>query len=286
MKWIVGKAVPLLDLLREKFPDKSNTNLRQLLKHKAVLVDGKPEAHADYVPAAGATMELRSSQPATMPENRPFKILFEDDDIIAVIKPANLLSISTDQEKSRTLYAMVMAYVREKSNNAGRIFIVHRLDREVSGVMLLAKTPAAKEKLQADWASTEKLYYALVEGRPPAAHGTITSQLEENDAMRVYSTSDPTVGRRAVTHYRLLAQAKDYSLLEIRIDTGRKHQIRVHLADLGCPVAGDHRYGARSASFGQLGLHAWSLSFNHPVTGERLTLTAPPPDFMQRLLPS
>ncbi len=172
------------------------------------------------------------------------EILHEDRDIIVVDKPAGLLTISTDREKSRTTYFILTDYVRKgvaKSRN--RIFIVHRLDRETSGILIFAKNEQAKFRLQDQWQDTKKQYLAVVHGCCEKRADTITTYLAENQAHGVYTTSDARKGKLSHTAYKVLKETKDFSLLEIELLTGRKHQIRVHLAGIGHPVVGDQRYG-------------------------------------------
>jgi RluA family pseudouridine synthase len=213
-------------------------------------------------------------------------ILHEDQDILVVDKPAGLLTIATDKEKSRTAYFILTDYVRKGSaRSRRRLFIVHRLDRETSGVLLFAKTVEAKLRLQDQWkqGEVEKKYLAVVHGHVAKQSGTITTYLAENKAHMVYSTTDAAAGKLAQTSYRVLRQTRNSSLLEVGLLTGRKHQIRVHLAGIGHPVVGDSKYGRESGSRARLALHARSLSFTHPTSGERLTFEAAAPAFLDRL---
>lgn len=212
-------------------------------------------------------------------------ILHEDRDIIVVDKPPGLLTISTDREKSRTAYFILTDYVRKgvaKSRN--RIFIVHRLDRETSGILLFAKSEAAKFRLQSQWQDTKKKYLAVVHGQCEKRAETITTYLAENRAHGVYTTNDARKGKLARTTYKVLTQTKDFSLLEIDLLTGRKHQIRVHLAAIGHPVVGDPRYGKERKARDRLALHAKSISFAHPFSGEPLTFTTKVPVYFNTLV--
>jgi len=205
-------------------------------------------------------------------------ILYEDCDILVVDKPAGLLTMGTETEKSRTAYWILTDYVRKGcARSRNRLFIVHRLDRETSGVLVLAKTPAAKLRLQERWQDNVKQYLAVVHGRLASRAGTLTSYLAENQAHVVYSTSDPARGKLARTAYAVLKEAGGFSLLDITLLTGRKHQIRVQFADQGHPVVGDEKYGKRNDGYKRLALHARSLTLNHPVSGERLRFEAPIP---------
>ena len=171
-----------------------------------------------------------------------------------------------------------MDYVRKgQAKSRNRVFIVHRLDKETSGVLVFAKNEETKRALQDRWEKSEKIYLAWVEGSPTQDSGTITSFLAENSALRVYSTPDRKKGKFAVTRYRVLKRAGPRTLLEIKLETGRKHQIRVHLADSGWPVLGDAKYGRAARGSKRLALHAKSLAFTHPKSGERLTFEAPAP---------
>lgn len=208
---------------------------------------------------------------------RTVQVVFEDQYLIAAVKPAGLLSIGTERERTDTFYRLVNEYVRLRSRGKARIFIVHRLDREVSGIMLFAKTPEAKEALQKAWSNTEKHYCALVEGHPPQPQGVIRNWLKENRSYKVYSCAQGPDAKYAVTHYRELRRTAHHALLDVCPQTGRKHQIRVQLAELGCPVSGDKKYGAKANVLKRMGLHAYALGFDHPTCGERMELKIPIP---------
>ena len=217
-------------------------------------------------------------------------ILYEDRDVLVVDKPPGLLTMGTETQKERTAYFLLMKYVRKgQDRSRKRIFIVHRLDRETSGVLIFAKSEAAKVRLQENWPETRKQYFAVVHGvcKPPA--GTITTYLVENQAHAVYSTDNPRQGKLAKTAYRVLEQTPQLALLEIDLLTGRKHQIRVHMAGIGHAVVGDRKYGRESKPHPRLALHAKSISFQHPFDGRPMTIeTALPPAFraLMRARPS
>ena len=218
---------------------------------------------------------------------RGLAILYEDRDILVVDKPAGLLTMGTDREQARTAYWALTEYVRKgaaKSRN--RIFIVHRLDRETSGVLVFAKNVEAKVCLQRRWDETKKRYLAVVHGPCATRAETITTYLAENRTHGVYSTADPAKGKWARTAYTVLKETKDFALLDVELLTGRKHQIRVHLADRGHPVVGDKRYGRADTTHRRLALHARSLSFRHPVSGAALTIEAEAPSYFTELVGS
>jgi len=261
----------LLDVVLRMLDTATRTTVRKLIKSGCVAVDGKKQARPDFPVLPGQRVEITSRGR----KSPPFTILLEDDHLVAVDKAAGLLSIATGKERHRTLYRMVSDYVKEATGGSGRIFIVHRLDRDASGVMVFAKDEPTKRRLQKGWSDAEKIYHAVVEDRPPAAEGTVRNWLCENRAHRVYVCDRDVRGaREAVTHYRIMKSAPRHCTLEVRIETGRKHQIRVHMAGLGCPIVGDSTYGT-GISDGELALHARSLTFDHPSSGRRTTITSP-----------
>jgi tRNA pseudouridine32 synthase/23S rRNA pseudouridine746 synthase/23S rRNA pseudouridine1911/1915/1917 synthase len=213
------------------------------------------------------------------------KILHEDRDVIVVEKPCGLLTIGTDRDKSRTVHTILNDYVRKGDHRSrNRAYIVHRLDRETSGILILAKSEAAKIYLQEHWQETDKRYLAVVHGSLTQKAGTISSHLVENSALTVYSTTAAGQGKLSHTEYTVLKESRGFSLLEIHLLTGRKHQIRVHFSEMGHPVVGDRKYGKGRDNHGTLALHARSLSFSHPVNGRRMTFETGIPDFFVRLV--
>ncbi|MSN24271.1 MAG: RNA pseudouridine synthase [Geobacter sp.] len=212
-------------------------------------------------------------------------LLFEDNDIIVVEKPCGLLTIGTERDKSRTVHSILNEYVRKGNpRSRNRVYIVHRLDRETSGILVLAKSEPAKIFMQGDWQETGKRYLAVVHGTLAEKAGTISSYLAENSAFKVYSTADASKGKLSHTEYRVLKEAKGFSLLELNLLTGRKHQIRVHLSEKGHPIVGDPKYGKSNDHQSTMALHARSISFTHPVNGKRLTFETGIPDFFTRLM--
>jgi tRNA pseudouridine32 synthase/23S rRNA pseudouridine746 synthase/23S rRNA pseudouridine1911/1915/1917 synthase len=212
-------------------------------------------------------------------------ILHEDRDILVVDKPAGLLTMGTDTNKTRTAYFILTDYVRKGySKSRNRIFIVHRLDRETSGILVFAKNIEAKLSLQDQWQETKKKYLAVVHGRCDRKSGTITTYLAENKAHFVYSTPDAAKGKLSRTAYTVLKETEDFALLEVDLLTGRKHQIRVHLVGIGHAVVGDQKYGKADRSHPRLALHARSISFRHPFTGKPVTFETKAPAYFNRLV--
>lgn len=227
------------------------------------------------------------SAPHRIPKYQPkgLPILHEDRDIIVVVKPCGLLTIGAARDTSRTVHSILNDYVRKGDpRSRNRVYIVHRLDRETSGILILAKSEAAKIFLQEHWHETEKHYLTVVHGVLASKSGTISSYLAENSALVVYSTQDQSLGRLSHTAYTVLKEFKGGSLLDIHLLTGRKHQIRVHFSEKGHPVVGDRKYGTGRDSHATLALHARSLEFTHPVNGRRMRFETAMPETFTRLV--
>jgi 23S rRNA pseudouridine1911/1915/1917 synthase len=208
----------------------------------------------------------------------------EDAEIIVVDKPSGLLSIATERERARTVYRLLRDWVAARGPAGSRIFVVHRLDRETSGLIAFARSADAKRSLQAQFAAraVERVYVALVEGAMRAAQGTMTSRLAENRALRVRTTAHRREGREAITRYRVLERRRDTTLVELRLVTGRRGQIRAQLAAAGHPIVGDREFGSRTDPLGRVALHATRLGFVHP-RGGRMSFESPlPPAFGRR----
>lgn len=224
-------------------------------------------------------------RPSKKYQPKGLSILYEDHDILVVNKVSGLLTVSNAKVRENTAYYLLNTYVRKgnpKSRN--RIFIVHRLDRDTSGVLVFAKNEQAKHYLQEEWQGFSKKYYAVVHGALAKKEGVITSYLAESSVRRVYSVDGPDKGKFAKTEYRVLKASRKYSLLEIDLHTGRKNQIRVHFSEKGCPVAGDKKYGGKEIGIGRLALHAASIIMLHPYTKEKMIFETKIPDYFKSLL--
>lgn len=268
----------LMKFLIEKFPEKSRTTIKSLLAHKQITVDDMVTTKFDHPLKRGQMVFLNKKKSDEKPRFRGMRIVHEDADVIVIDKASGLLSMASETEKTKTAYSMLSEYVK-KFNPKNLIFIVHRLDRDTSGLMMFAKSKKVQEVLQKDWnnAIIERSYVVVVEGTVEKAEGTVTSWLKENKALVMYSSQTPDDGQKAVTHYKVLKTDKQFSLLEVKLETGRKNQIRVHMKDMGYPVTGDKKYGAKLNPIGQMGLHARVLSFKHPSSGKTLRFDTPIP---------
>lgn len=275
-------AVQLDQRLRALYPDASGRSLKQWLATSRVRVNGAVVRRGDAPVGADDRVELTAPPPPACPQ--PLGLLHEDQDILVVDKPSGLLSVATEGERTRTAYRLLRDWVAARGPAGARLFIVHRLDRETSGLIVFAKTVSAKRALQSQFAarSVERVYVALVEGVPPTMEGTLTSRLTEDRSLRVRPTSDRRAGREAITRYRVVARRREGSLLELRLVTGRRGQIRAQLAAAGHPIAGDREYGARTDPLRRLALHATRLGFAHPRGGRVVFESPPPPAFGRR----
>ena len=281
----VEEETTLLPFLLLRVKDKSRNTVKGLLSRRQVLVDGKVVTRFDAPLTPGQRVELLPESAAGAAE-LPFPILYEDAGLIAVDKPAGLLSMGNEKERRRTAYRAVSEYVKAREPGR-RIFIVHRLDRDTSGVLVFAKDEKLKRALQDNWENVVKKrgYLAAGEGTLPQREGMVRSYLHETATHLVYSGPRGRQAKEAVTRYRMVAENRGYTLAAVEIDTGRKNQIRVHMQDLGCPIAGDRQYGAQTDPMGRLALHADVLVLTDPRTRRALTLRAPLPITFRRLFP-
>lgn len=267
----VKEKAELMNFLINNLPKKSKNNIKSLLVHRQVWVNNKPITQYNYLLEPGKTVTINWNKVRVEENYKGVKILFEDKDIIVIQKQAGLLSIASEKEKEKTAYNILKEHVKSEDPR-NKIFVVHRLDRETSGVMMFAKTPKMQQTLQTSWKKIvqERKYIAVVEGNVKHEKDTIISWLKENNALVIYSSPTDNGGKKAVTNYNVLKKNKNYSLVELNIDTGRKNQIRVHMKELGHSIIGDKKYGATVNPINRLGLHALVLAFKHPETGKIL----------------
>jgi len=282
----VAEPCGLLPFLFENWPDQKRTRIKQCLKYGSVRVNGAPVTRHDHALRPGDTVTIQveggDARSAASPLPTGLKILHEDDSVIVLHKGPGWLSVARDNGKGRTVYAALTSHVRHEDPRL-RVWIVHRLDRDTSGLMVFAKTEAAKHFLQEHWAECEKKYLAVVEGVVRRDSGTLRSHLDESNPMRVRSVAPNESSREAVTHFRVIRRSAERSLVELILETGRRHQIRVQLADMGHPVVGDVRYGAKTDPAKRLGLHSSGLTFPHPDTREVISFTLPVPGELAKL---
>jgi 23S rRNA pseudouridine1911/1915/1917 synthase len=285
MKIKITQEITLLEYMLGHLQTASKTTAKQKIVHGNVRVNGKMVTNPSVILKVGDAVEYVKQVVRVNKVKPPYQVLFEDDAILVAVKPAGLLTIGDRGLGGTSFYQQMSAYVKENSKGKQHIFVVHRLDREVSGILLFAKSEKIQEELKKSWMDTKKLYYALVEGQPKEDKGTIRSWLAEGHDQRVYSVKVQEGAKLAVTHYRVMDRTPDYALLEVELETGRKNQIRVHLSEMECPVVGDRRYGADATYERRIRLHAFYLSIRHPVTGKLIDFKSKMPKGFLELKP-
>ncbi|MDR1199560.1 MAG: RluA family pseudouridine synthase [Prevotellaceae bacterium] len=253
---------------------KSRTAVKSLFAHNQIFIDGKIVSQYNFKVRKNQIITINSTgtvSDKTGNRLNNIEIVFEDNDIIVIEKPSGMLSVSTENGNATTACGILRNYVRMKSS-LNRIFIVHRLDKATSGLMLFAKNEQAKRIMQANWDNLIKhrKYVAVVCGRLKTEEGTLVSYLRENAAMQMYASKSAEDAQRAVLSYRVLKANNSFSLVEVELETGRKNQIRVQMQEIGHSIAGDKKYGGKSSLIGRLALHAQTLEFIHPVTREKM----------------
>ena len=280
----VKAEAELMAFLAEAMPGASRTKLKSLLSHGAVSVDGAITTQYNTRLVTGSSVQINHAHGPEPLRHPLLKVVYEDEHLIVVHKGAGLLSVNTEQKKENTAYTLLTDYVK-KADRRARIFIVHRLDRDTSGLMMFAKDAETSDLLRSDWHHIvyDRRYVAVVVGQMERDEGTVRSWLTDR---KLYVHSSPTDdgGQEAITHYRTVKRSETMSLVELRLETGRRNQIRVHMQDIGHPVVGDGRYGIDDRNpLHRLGLHAFKLCFTHPITGEDLEFETPYPIAFKRL---
>ncbi len=273
----VSEDVELLTFLFQCYPNKGRNDVKSLLSNHLVLVNGTPISQFNFMLVKGDVVSITEKSIKPQSVNSKIPIVYEDDDFIAINKPYGLLSVSTPKEVVNTAYAMVTNYVQKKDKH-NRIYIVHRIDEDTSGIMIFVKSEELRDALINNWNNLilKRGYYAIVEGHLKEKEGTFSSYLKKNSQYMMYSSKD-NKGQHAVTNYKVINENKDYSLLDVTLKTGRKNQIRVHLFEAGHTVIGDDKYGEPSNPLDRLGLHAYELTLTHPFTKKVMTFKAPMP---------
>lgn len=305
MQATVKKSSTLTEHLRALYPSSTGNAIKKLLEHDRVKINGaiirigKTALHpGDRVEVNRKAFEKRLHE--------DIDILYEDEHLLVIHKKEKLLTIATEREKEKTVYAYLYGYIkRQKPEN--KIFIVHRLDMKASGILVFARSEDVKRKLQTQFRehSIDRQYIAIVEGKMKQDQGTVQNYLAENRAFKVYVTDAPSQteaepssksargvsqstnranqGRLAISHYHVRRRTSSYTWVEVSTRTGRKHQIRVHLAGLGHPIIGDKEYGSKKNPVNRLGLHANRLGFVHPITGKKMAFEVDAPPLFRKM---
>ena len=282
--YMVKEPMELMEFLAAKMPDASRTKLKSLLSKRIVYVDSVITTQYNFPLKPGMKVQISREKGRKEFSNRLLKIVYEDAYIIVVEKMQGLLSVNTERQKERTAYTILNEYV-QRSGRQHHVYIVHRLDRDTSGLMMFAKDEKTQNTLRDNWHNivTDRRYVAVVAGEMENNAGMVRSWLTDRK-LYVYSSPTDDGGKESVTHYRTIKRANGFSLVELVLETGRKNQIRVHMQDLGHPIIGDGRYGLEEVNpINRLALHAFKLCFHHPVTGELMQFETPYPGEFKKL---
>ncbi|MCH5241725.1 MAG: RluA family pseudouridine synthase [Muribaculaceae bacterium] len=271
----------LLEIVEEQFKDLSRSEVKSWLKHGQIMLNGEVTTSFDKPVKPGSEIKINRSRAFIRFRHPRLKLLYEDDDIIVVEKGYGLLSVgipNPSKKKIESAYDILREYLKKKDPR-NKLFVVHRLDRDTTGVMMFAKNEEAQETLRHNWNNfvLERHYIALLEGLVKNDDGIIKSRLTENSQYKVYSTSNEEDGKLAVTRYKIIERGHGLSMVEFTLDTGRKNQIRVHASEMGHPICGDRKYGAKQSRLGRLCLHAKTLRFAHPITKKDMYFESPVP---------
>ena len=283
----VNEETTLLPFLFQSMPTMSKTEVKSMLKYKHVAIKGSAVTQFDIPLYPGDTVEVNFGRSFYKFNNPQVKVLFEDKWMVVIEKASGLLSVANDTAREKNAYHIINDYVRHDNPDA-ELYVCHRLDHYTSGILVFAKDEALMNEMRANWDFyvKERKYVCVTENIPPRKEDTIESLLTQNEHLRVHSTNDETVGRLAVTHYRVVQTRGRYALVDVEIFTGKKNQIRVHMSEMGCPIAGDVKYGAETNPARRLMLHNYRLTFVHPVSGETMRFTLPMPSVFRKLTQS
>lgn len=273
MNYKIYHEQELLKFLFERMTDKSRTTVKSFLTHGQVSVNGCVTTQFNAMLQPGDEVSITSQRQEAVFHHPMMRIIYEDDWIVVIDKRNGLLSIATEKQPQKNAYYILSSYLKSR-NPQNKIFIIHRLDRETSGLMMFARNEQTKERMQRHWQElvADRRYAAVIEGRLPAKSGNIEACLTEDANHKVWVTREGS-GKKAVTHYSVLKTTQDYSLVDLKLDTGRKNQIRAHMEWMKTPIAGDKKYGAKTNPLERVALHAYKLDIIHPVTGERLSFS-------------
>ena len=274
-----AEEMPLMEFVAAQMPDAKRTDIKKWLKHGQIALNGHVTTlyNAPVAPGIEVAVNLTRSFPQF--HHPRIEIVYEDDDVIVINKGYGLLSVGTASKKrEENAYDILREYVKDVDPR-NKLWVVHRLDRDTSGLMMFAKSERAHDVLRHNWNNIilERLYVAVLEGYLEEDKGFMKSRLAENSQYVVYSTENPDEGRIAVTHWEVIGRGRGYTLAHFSLDTGRKNQIRVHAHDMGHPIAGDKKYGAQTSPIHRLALHAQTLRFAHPITRKDMNFQTPIP---------
>lgn len=285
----VKKPAELLDFLYSVMPDTPKKNVKAMLTRHCVSIDGAPISQYNFALSPGDTVIISKTSIKPKTNKKELDIIFENSEFIVINKPAGMLSIASDKEKSYTAYRLVTQHVQQQDRH-NRIFVVHRIDKETSGVLMFCKNEEFRDLVQEKWneCAIDRKYYAVCDGVLKEKSGTLKCFLKLNSAnmMSVVHGKDTKGAQFCITNYKVIKENKDYSLLDVSIESGRKNQIRVMLGSIGHFIAGDDKYGDPTDPINRLCLHAYNLTFKHPIMGKVYKFESPMPESFNTIFSS
>lgn len=286
VKFHVGEESILFDFVLKKIGSMSKTAVKGVLSRGQVFVNDQVKTQYDYLLKPGDVVSVDFTKAGTGLKSSRVSVLYEDDHIIVVNKAEGVLSVATEKQEEYTAFRVVMNHLK-KQNMRNRLYVVHRLDRETSGVLIFAKDKDTQFLMQRNWQRDvkNKIYYAIVEGVVEKESGEIHTWLNEDQkSKKVYSSDTDNGGQESITRYEVVKRMREHTFLKVNLVTGRKNQIRVHMQRIGHPIIGDKKYGGSTSPIGRIGLHAGSITLRHPITTKLMTFEAELPEKMERFV--
>lgn len=280
----VDKETTLLPFLFEIMSEKSRTDVKSMLAHRHIAIRGKAVTQFDTPLLPGDVVQVNFGRSFYKFQNPQVRIIYEDEWLVVIEKASGLLSVANDTAKEKNAFHIMQDYLRHSNPNA-ELYVCHRLDQYTSGILMFAKNRDLQRELRENWDFyvKERRYMCVTEAVPEQKEGEIQSYLTQNDRLQVHSTDDEEEGALAITRYRVVQSKGRYALVDVEILTGKKNQIRVHMTEMGCPIAGDMKYGAETNPCRRLMLHNYRLSFIHPVSGEMMRFSLNTPNVFRRI---
>ncbi len=280
----VTQETTLLPFLIQTLQDKSRTEIKSMLKYKHIAIMDKPVTQFDTPLSPGDAVQINFGRSFYKFNNPQVRILYEDEWMVVIEKASGLLSVANETQRTNNAFNIVREYIRHDNPEAD-LYTCHRLDQYTSGILMFSKNRDMQQELRENWDFyvKERRYVCVTERVPEQKEGEIQSYLTENEHLQVHSTDDPEEGRLAITRYRMLQSRGRFALIDVEILTGKKNQIRVHMAEMGCPIAGDIKYGAETNPARRLMLHNYRFSIIHPVSGELMRFQLPFPPVFRKL---
>jgi len=281
----IQEDTELLKHLIATYPNKKKALLKSVMGGGQIRVNGDVITQFNHPLQKGDEININWAKPSKKVKLKKLNIIYEDQDLIVIEKEAGLLSVASLKEKQKNAVQILKEHI-EAINPKNRVYIIHRLEREASGILLFAKSQKIQELLQNSWEDyvIDRKYVAIVEGKIKESQNTLKHYLRSNKHNQVFIVNTPENATEAITHYKLLKQSNAYSMLEFKLETGFKNQIRVQMSAYGFPVTGDKKYAAKKNPLARVALHANLIELKHPISGKHLKFELVPPSSFRNLV--